>query len=35
MNPHSPNLTYQLGMVHIVKESLYIKFNNIVEICML
>ena len=35
MNTHSPYLSYQLGVIHIIKESFYIEFNDIVKIGML
>ena len=35
MNTHSPYLSYQLGMIHVIKEPFYIEFNDIVKIGML
>ena len=31
MDSKRPDLTYQLAMVNVVKESLYIEFNDIVQ----
>ena len=35
VNPHCPNLPNQLCMVHIVKKSFNIEFNDIVQVCLL